>query len=251
MRGHVILPCYEGSVIVRIYIEECRLSNGLVMRSDSRTPIHELYKEIYRVGVYTPPGFPGIKEHDVVIDLGANIGVFALYAANISPTVHVHAFEPAPQSFTLLKHNVQANKLSNIQCHQCSVSDVSGKNSLYVTNAGSTADTMIASRVPAQGVMTVNCVDCLSLDDLFDRYAITRCNFLKVDVEGSEFAIFGAVAQETLHRIDAISMEYHESHHSKGPQLASLLESRGFHVRMSANETPDRGMIYAARPLNA
>ncbi|HEV3317493.1 MAG TPA: FkbM family methyltransferase [Candidatus Angelobacter sp.] len=234
---------------MRVYIEECRLSNGLILRSDSRTPVQELYKEVYRARTYTPAHFPAIQDNDVVIDLGANIGIFALYAASIAPTVRVHAFEPAAPTFALLQQNVALNKLSNIQCYRYSVSGVTGKSTLYVTNAGSTADTMIMTRVSAQEVREAECVDCLSLDDLFLRCGIEHCNFLKVDVEGSEFNIFSFASPETLCKIGRIAMEYHEIEGRKGRDLAGLLESQGFYVQIKPEPASDRGMIYATRSI--
>jgi FkbM family methyltransferase len=231
----------------RVYIEECRLSNGLVIHSDSRTPVQELYKDVYRKCVYTPRGFPSIEPDDIVIDLGANIGMFTLYAASISPRIQVYAFEPASQSFALLERNVRANNLLNVHCYRCSVSAHTGKDTLYVANTGSTADTMITSRIPAQGALLEEHVDCLSLNDLFALYQIESCNFLKVDIEGSEFGIFSTVPFETLQKIKKIAMEYHEKGCGQGQQLAGFLRTAGFNVNIAPEPNSDRGMIYATR----
>jgi FkbM family methyltransferase len=230
-----------------VYIEQCRLSNGLVIHSDSRTPGPEICRQVYREHIYSPPGFPCIKPNQVVIDIGANIGVFALYAANISPTVRVYAFEPASRSFAVLERNVRANNLANVQCYRYSVSQRSGIGSLYVTNTGSTADTMIASRIPSAGIMEAEQVECLSLKDLFVHCRIEKCHFLKVDVEGSEFDIFAATPYETLQKIEMIALEYHEMGCAPGLQLADLFRRSGFRVEIKPEPHSDRGMIYAVR----
>lgn len=232
---------------MHVYIEECRLSNGLTVRSNSRTALQVLYKEVYTSNTYTPPHFPAIQDHDVVVDLGANIGLFALYAASIAPTVRVHAFEPAASSFAMLQQNVALNKLSNIRCYRCAVSGRTGKSALYITNVSSTQDTMIMTRVPVQGLKETEDIDCLSLDDLFPRCKIEHCNFLKVDVEGSEFNIFSSASRETLRRIDRIAMEYHEMGSGKSCDLAGILQSQGFCVQTKPELGTDRGMIYAIR----
>jgi FkbM family methyltransferase len=229
----------------RVYIEECRLSNGLVIHSDSRTPVQELYKDVYRKCVYAPYDFPGIEPNDIVIDLGANIGMFTLYAASISPSIQVHAFEPASQSFTLLQQNVRANNLSNVHCCRCSVSAHTGKDTLYVANTGSTANTMITSRIPAQGALLEEQVDCLSLNDLFVFCQIEDCHFLKVDIEGSEFGIFSTASFEALQKVKKIAMEYHEKGCGQGRQLADFLQTAGFHVNIVPELNSDMGMIYA------
>lgn len=232
---------------MHVYIEECRLSNGLVIHSDSRTPVHELYKEVYRKSVYNPSGFPAIKPNDIVIDLGANIGIFTLYAAGIAPTVQVHAFEPASRSFALLQQNIKANSLSNVHCYRCSVSARVGQDTLYIASTGSTADTMISSRIPVQGMLLAEHVDCLSLDELFAFCRIDICNFLKVDVEGSEFDIFSAASPGTLQKIERIAMEYHEMGCGQGQQLVYLLQTAGFRVDLRPELNSDRGMIYAVK----
>jgi FkbM family methyltransferase len=231
---------------MRVYIDECHLSNGLVLHSDSRTPVHDLFKEVYRTQAYTPSDIPPIKNNDVVIDLGANIGVFSLFAASVSPSVRVHAFEPVSETFSLLKKNVSANKLSNVQCHRCAVSSATGEQTLYVT-LGSTADTMIPARVKMPGSAARESVECVSLNDLFVRHGITKCNFLKVDVEGSEFDIFLSASPQTLGRIDAIAMEYHEWEERKPDELTEFLRSNGFSVRVHTDRLPGLGMIYASR----
>lgn len=230
-----------------VYIEQCRLSNGLVIHSDHRTPVQELYKQIYRDRVYTPRDFSDIKPSETVIDLGANIGVFALYAATISISVRVHAFEPASRSFAILERNVRANNLPNIQCYRCCVSDRSGKSILYVANTGSTADTMIGPRIPTAGILEAEQVDCLSLNDIFSYCQIERCHFLKVDVEGSEFNIFSTASDETLKKIEKIALEYHEMECKPGQYLVDILKSSDFRVRVEPERNSDRGMIYAIR----
>jgi FkbM family methyltransferase len=228
-----------------VFIDQCHLSNGLVIFSDSRTPLHELFKEVYRTNAYTQPDIPQIVEDAVVVDLGANIGMFSLFAAKLSPRVQVHAFEPAPGTFALLKRNVLANNLSNVQCHKCAVSSKTGKQTLYI-DVGSTADTTVASRVKEPATVTTQEVDCLTLDDLFTRCGISRCNFMKVDVEGAEFEIFAAASRQTFDKIDVIAMEYHEHEDRRHEELSELLESHGYSVRIPEPRN-DLGMIYARR----
>jgi FkbM family methyltransferase len=229
-----------------VFIDQCHLSNGLVIFSDSRTPLHELFKEVYRTNAYTQPDIPQIGENGVVVDLGANIGMFSLFAAKLSPSVQVYAFEPAPETFDLLRKNVLANKLSNVQCHQCAVSSKTGKQTLYL-DVGSTADTTVASRIKEPASVRTQEVDCISLDELFARCGISRCNLMKVDVEGAEFEIFEAASLQTLAKIDAIAMEYHEHEDRRHHELSDLLKAHGYCVRVSEDRYPDLGMIYARR----
>lgn len=74
-----------------------------------------------------------VKEGDVVIDLGANIGYFALLAAKlVGPTGKVFAFEPEPQNFSYLKKNVELNNYTNVMIEQKAVSNYNRRTKLFI-----------------------------------------------------------------------------------------------------------------------
>jgi hypothetical protein len=70
---------------------------------------------------------------------------------------------------------------------------------------------------------------------------------MKVDVEGAEFEIFEAASLQTLAKIDAIAMEYHEYEDRRHHELSDILMSQGYSVRTSKEPHPGLGMIYAHR----
>jgi FkbM family methyltransferase len=184
---------------VSIYMTQCSLSNGLLIYSNARTPLHSLFMDIFARASYMDPGIPQIKSGDVVVDIGANIGMFSLFAASISPDVQVYAFEPASDTFAVLQKNVEANHLTNVQCAKCAVSATTGELGLYL-HRGSTGDSVIRDRV-GQNITGMESVPCISLNDLFSRYGLPRCDFLKVDCEGSEFDLFSAASAQTFEKL--------------------------------------------------
>ena len=62
---------------------------------------------------YTPFD-DSIKQGDVIVDIGAHIGSFSIFAATKFRDTIVYAYEPAPENFKLLKENIKLNKLNNI-----------------------------------------------------------------------------------------------------------------------------------------
>lgn len=72
----------ENMPVADIFMEKCYLSNGLILHSNPRTPLPFLFTDIFVRQEYTNPHIPAIKPNDVVIDIGASIGMFSLYAAN-------------------------------------------------------------------------------------------------------------------------------------------------------------------------
>jgi len=79
---------------------------------------------IFFQGMYTTPFLP-IEKNDTVVDIGANIGVFAVYAASRTQNT-VYAFEPYLRNFEALQQNIRANRLNNVKPYRLAVSDKSG-----------------------------------------------------------------------------------------------------------------------------
>ena len=74
-----------------------------------------------------------IKEGDVVIDLGANIGYFSLLAAKlVGPRGKVFSFEPEPKNFNYLKKNIELNNYNHAQPFQKAVSNQNGTTKLFI-----------------------------------------------------------------------------------------------------------------------
>ena len=68
-----------------------------------------------------------LRPGDVFVDVGANIGLFTLIAAErVGPGGKVLAFEPTAKTFGRLVDNVQLNKLSNVECFKLALSDSQG-----------------------------------------------------------------------------------------------------------------------------
>src|SRR5262249_50498938 len=69
-----------------------------------------------------------LRSGDVFVDVGANIGLFTLIAADrVGPTGKVIAFEPTSTTFDRLLRNVRLNRFSNVQCVKSALSDRSGE----------------------------------------------------------------------------------------------------------------------------
>ena len=78
-------------------------------------------------GLYEPHVVLALARHlepdDVVLDVGAHIGVIASLAARMVPQGHVHAFEASAQNFDYLQRNLAANGLTNVTAERVAVYD--------------------------------------------------------------------------------------------------------------------------------
>lgn len=175
-----------------IYIPE-GLSIQFWVRPDSETDEYVI-REVFIGKEYGEGPF-----HGLVVDCGANIGAFSVFAA-LNGAEKVIALEPDPDNFELLVKNVQHHSLSHIiKCQQVAVSE-HGVEHLYmpVRQDGNAS----ASTVPLEDYTVEVVAD--TLDSILDGRTV---QFLKVDTEGSEYAIFRGLTD--LRQVEDIGMEYH------------------------------------------
>lgn len=120
---------------------------------------------------------PFIHSGDMVIDIGANIGKYTKFLSEIvGPQGSVHSYEPIPETFSYLRHNVRKLRLSNVSLHQAAVSSYRGNLRMKVPKGN-----FYQAEISADGDQAVQIV---RLDDEFrDSRAIS---FIKCDAEGHE-----------------------------------------------------------------
>lgn len=163
-----------------------------------------------------------------IIDIGAHIGTFVLYARAHNPKVPLYAFEPLEANYALLKQHVRDNHLAAVTTSQVAVAGSPGEVLLTVsTNNHNNAlgDPLGGSKQGEQKVQA------LTLDRIFSKYRIDRCDLLKIDCEGAEYDIFAHTAPETFAKIHAIIMEYHEHQGRSHKELLEMLRAQGFVLR--------------------
>jgi len=203
-----------------------------------------IVKEVYldrdyeRHGVALQPGW-------TVVDIGACLGGFAVFAARRAAGIHVHACEPAPESYRLLRQNLDLNRVANVTPHPVAVAGASQPLTLYTFAGHAEQNSMTPTR--SKGQPTAVTVEGLSLADLFERLGIARCDFLKIDCEGAEFDILLKAPPELFGRIRHICMEYHDGVTSYShADLLRHFEQLGFQTRRFPSPVlPDEGFIYA------
>ena len=127
-----------------------------------------------------------IEMGNVVVDVGANIGLHTLNMARIVGNAgQVFAFEPDPSNFEILKKNAKINNYKNIILEQKAVGDKHGRTTLYQS------DNPINHRIFPQTKRANSQVqvELTNLDNYFDSDMIDKINFIKIDVEGMEFGV--------------------------------------------------------------
>ncbi len=123
-----------------------------------------------------------------ILDIGANIGLYAIRFAKRLTQAHIYAFEPVPTSYAFLQRNVAANQVgTQISCFNYGLSDTSGTVNFYISPAAGTNASLlnVADAQDAQQVVGLT----LTLDQWSANQKVVP-DFIKCDVEGAELLVF-------------------------------------------------------------
>jgi FkbM family methyltransferase len=147
-----------------------------------------------------------------ILDLGANIGAFALWASTQAPNSTIYSVEPFPETHASLKENIGSNKLENrVNCYQIAVADTDGEVWFDATEGKrSYCRKIVSDDIEAKKIK----VPCLKLDTLLDHCGLHQVDCIKLDIEGGEHAMFAASSTETLRRSKIYTFEYHDAKQS-------------------------------------
>lgn len=131
-----------------------------------------------------------LKPDMTFVDIGANQGEFALFAAKRLTKGQVLAFEPMSLFFERLHHNIQLNGISNIKTYKLGLSDRNGEVPIYFNADNQINHEGLASLFPInEKNLATEMIALAVLDDVVAREATSRVDFIKIDVEGSEWAV--------------------------------------------------------------
>ena len=239
-----------------------------------------MYREIFDDEVYTREGVT-LPDGACVLDVGANIGLFTLYAALHVPGARIFAFEPIPEVFEVLRQNVGLYDVDAVLLpyaladapHDAArftyypgVSLISGRYA-DAADADAVADhirgelaaddqdtapgvgeavaDLVGDRLAARHIT----VPVRTVSQIIDEERIDRIDLLKIDVERSELDVLRGVDTRHWPRIDQVCLEVHDTG-DRLAQVRDLLADRGFTTRCW---TPPDGVrnlvnVYAVRP---
>ena len=171
-------------------------------------------REIFSENGYSIPGFRDIK-NATIIDIGANVGLFAMYAKLNCPDARIDCYEPASNVCELFKKNT--SQMDGIHLHKRGVSNFTGRTKIFLSglNTGATSIKSIGGH-QALGEETIKLVEARSIVENKEKIDI-----LKIDTEGCELEIIENLKEhDLLKKITFVMLEYHsESDRRKIDQL--------------------------------
>jgi len=139
-----------------------------------------------------------------MIDVGAQSGLYTLFAKHF-PNMHVHAFEPFPDSMKALKENIELNGITNVTTYDMAISDKCGETVLNTSKSHNGLHTLGSNPLRFNDVVPIS-VKTTTIDSLN-----IPVNLLKIDTEGWEYNVLKG-AENTLRTYKPmIQMEWNET----------------------------------------
>ena len=217
-------------------LNDCyRMRCGVKLHTRRNRSDFSMIDEIWAFRKYDYFGYR-VAPDELVVDIGANIGTFSIYAASVCAASRVLSFEPFPDNYRMLLKNVEQNELSRVTCVNQAVAGNRGLRTLRLDSVDSGSHSLVSG----SSELTVK-VECCTLEDIFQRFSLTKIDYLKMDCEGAEYEILEN-APSRIRQIGRLSMETHTISDRKAEDLEKLLRGQGFEVRLF-----DGSRLYAAR----
>ena len=206
-----------------------------------------------------------INKGDVIIDIGANIGVFGLRASQEFKEIEIHSFEPVPQIYNVLQKNKVLSNNPNFHAYQMGVGSKSDAiNFTYFPNSPALSTTNpelwekdkkafenavkgsiknspdsfwwsflipnftipLIARYLQKGKTVIECEVC-TLAHFIAEKNITKIDLLKLDCEGHEWEVIKGISESNWPIIKSIVMEVHDID-NRSEKVKTILKDKGF-----------------------
>ena len=224
-----------------------------------RTVAKYLRWETFKRGQYSHAGFE-LQDDDAVVDIGANIGMFALWAEPQIPRGRLICIEPNPYALECLRMNVRQNDLRNVTVIPAAVGDDNGTMGLVshhgreamahsaaldaprlfnASTTGRLARCLMQRSLRHAHPTTATkrfVVPLMPLSRILEEHNVATVNFLKIDCEGSEYEVLRSIDVANWARIQRVVIEYHDigsdRNHVKLVESGTLAALLGVRVGM-------------------
>ena len=204
------------------------------------------FKESFFDRVYLKefPSTSFLKGEPTVIDIGGNVGYFSLFMLSQSSGARVISFEPMPFNFVQLKKYQNSYQGYNWEIVNKAVGGSNEPLILYTstvegfsTMSGLFGDENRSTKIEVESIVW---------NQVIEKYRLNKIDLVKLDCEGSEYAIIRSMSDDQLNAIQHFSIETHlgqsdsESHDS----LLVFMKEKGFKTKDQMN-SDGTGYIWA------
>jgi FkbM family methyltransferase len=246
-----------GGLLVEFYVD------GILTQSKEfriRTP--SVHKPKLKLVNYTHPNYNNYIEffvdgiydkylkgssYNIVVDLGANIGVWTEYIRHVAEVNKVYMVEPNRTALKLLR---ECFADENTIIVDKAISNTNGYMDFFINDDNS----LISSLANYSDLTNSYKVETITFDKFMRDYSISHIDLLKVDIETGEYALFDSLTPEHFEKIDNIIMEYHtiagRTYDRDVKSLLSKLNTNGYTTTEVVPMHSVGGFIFASKQNN-
>ena len=159
------------------------------------------FTHVWMIQEYSDDNF-SINNDDVIIDVGAHIGLFALFTSQFCKNGKIFCYEPIKENYKILIENIEMNQIQNIFPNNLAVTKETSRVKIFLNDDQSGHSMFIQNKNFVE-------VDSKSLSDIFIDNGIKECDFLKLDCEGAEYEIIESLPSDLFTKINKTAIEYH------------------------------------------
>lgn len=236
---------------------------------ENREEARFIYREIFEERIYLRHGVE-LRDGDCVFDVGANIGLFTLFAGTQARHLRVHAFEPMPETCRVLRRNVELYDLE-VAVHEYGLGEREAEAdfTFYAQMPGSSGrhadateeggalraglrnllqgqlEMSAAGEAQVEQVLAEQVAEKLlgeqvrcrvrTLSEVMREEGVERIDLLKIDAEKSELEVLEGIAAEDWEKIGQVVMEVHEEG-GRVERVVEMLREQGMRVEREQEE---------------
>lgn len=152
------------------------------------------------------------KEGDIVIDIGANVGMVSILLAKKFPFLKIYSFEPVKSNYNNLVKNIKLNNIEDNTIFPFNMAVTKDSRDILILinllNQGGSALSEYTNYYPP--TLLKNFCHSTTLNNIVSENKIDKIKLLKIDCEGSEYEIFYNTDKKILSNIQNIIGEFHK-----------------------------------------
>ena len=171
-----------------------------------------VFNEVFKLNEYKVSADVIKNAKHPIVDIGAHIGLFSIFAGCLNKEVKIYAIEPENNNFKLLEAHKNENIFNNWKLFKCAIgSNKMGVDGYELNISEDSINHKLEPKIKIKNpkLKTQN-VRVFSLEEFLDNNNIDLVSLIKIDIEGGEYDIFENLNEKTLGRIGAFVLEYHD-----------------------------------------
>ena len=181
-----------------------------------------------------------------IVDIGANVGFYSLFMFSRYPQASIYSFEPMPFNFSTLQDYQKTYPSFDWHIDSRAVSASDQAITLHASKLD--AFTTMASVFDASYNTERIEVEAITLPQILSTYRIEHIDILKLDCEGSEYAIVYTLPEELLKKVSVMMIETHQGAQAEESTDAMVAYLRKHGFALNYLHEGKSGYIWAWRP---